>query len=805
MRTSRELLGAVRTLSQHWRYTAPAVLALAVSIGATTALFSVLKGVVLEPLPYDEPDQLVKLNHVALNLGPGGGYVSCLDFVDIRDRIDVFESLAVYYDYREEGLELTGGERPVRLLAMPVSADYFSTLRVSPLHGRTFARHDEQEETHNVVVSYRFWQDQLDGRKDGIGSTVLLDREPHNVIGILPNSFVEPFGRTIDVFVPQNLVPENYIRTNFFLSAIGRLRRGVTMEEAQANLDAVVTTVDAGNTRRFQWRMQLVQLSEAVVGRTAGVLAILFASGGVVLLIACVSVANLTLAQAASRERDFAIRSALGAGRARLARQVVFESTLVAGLGGLAGFGIAASAIHALQTLRPEALPRLEMITMDSGVLLFTVLISMTAVFVTGLFPASKLSHRTIQRSLRSSSRTSSVGACHRRFRWVLVIVQISLAFILLIAASLLVRTFFNMSRVDPGFEANEVLTFKVDLPLAGYPLEDSTRRIDFQDQLHQRVEAIPGVTASGAVSRLPLTGEYLSWGYKIRSEEEADGEHAQRIANVRAVSGRYFEAIGVPLLRGRLFTNHDRADAQPVAIVNRSLTERRFGGRDPIGEEIEIGGWLEIVGVVGDVRTTVRGEVPERIYLAYPQVANAFAWNMVHVVAGAPDLVGTTDLIRRGISALDPKLVLHDPSTLEAVTESARARESSAMWLMVGFAVVAMVLAVVGIFGVLAYTVSQRDREIGVRIALGARGSQVRWTVIREGLLMTTIAVTIGVIASASLTGWLRSLLFEVSPTDMGTFATVSALFAVTAVCASLGPAQRAIRVDPMKVLKTE
>jgi len=380
-----------------------------------------------------------------------------------------------------------------------------------------------------------------------------------------------------------------------------------------------------------------------------------------------------------------------------------------------------------------------------------------------------------------------------------------SLAFFLLVAASLLVRTFFNMNRVDLGFDPTGVLTFRVDLPRATYGIDDPTRRIDFYDQFHERIEALPGVAASGAVSRLPLTGDFHAWGYTIQAEEELGREHEQRIANVRAVSGKYFEAIGVTVLRGRLFTENDRSDAQPVAIISRSLAERRFGDRNPVGEQIRIGDWLEIVGVVEDVRTSVRGQVPERIYLSYPQVANAFPWTMAHVVAGATDSRGTAAAVRRELAALDPDLVLFDERPLEAVAEMALARERSAMWLLAGFAVAALILAVVGVFGVLAYMVSHSDREIGIRIALGASMNRIHWSVIREGLLLTAAAVTIGAAGSAGLTRWLRSLLFEVSPTDVWTFAAVTTFLFLTALGASIGPARRAIRVEPMEVLKTE
>jgi putative ABC transport system permease protein len=796
-----DLWHALRSLRQRPRFVVTAVATLGLGIGGTTAIFSALSGVVLDPLPYEEPGQLVRLS-----CGVGGGYFTRPDFLDVREQSRSLRSLAAYYDYSLQGFDLTGVGRPRRVTAMPVSAEYFATFGCEPILGRTFTRQDETPENRQVIISYNLWTQDLGGDPAVIGRFLELDREPWAVIGVLPAGFSEPFGRRIDVWKATDLVPGGSGRQNYYLSVVGRLRPGVAGAAAQAELDAIVSGIDAANPGRDPWRAQLQPLHEAVIGASGDLLFLLLGAVTLLLLIACVNVANLTLAHNASRERELAMRVALGCNRRRLVQVLLAESFLIAFAGGAVGLLVAWSAIDGLRALRPEALARLDAVAMNENVFLFTAVISGLSAILFGLSPALRLSRLSLEEVMRSSSRNATQGARHRRLRGILVVAEISLAFILVVGALLVAQSLSRLLAVSPGFTAKGVLTFQLSLPVTPYPVEAPARRLALERDLRHRLNSLPGVAAAGAVSRLPLTGHFNSWGYRIKGESDDAAQAPFYLADTRIVSGDYFAALEVALLRGRAFDEGDIEGSDLAAIVNRTLVERRFAGRDPIGESVGGGDeWRRIVGVVDDERIGLRDEVPDRIYYPYGQWAGDRAWTMTWVVAGQDGVTPHMPSVRAAVAELDPELVPYNEAGLVKVLDSAVARERFAVALLAAFACAALVLATVGIYGVLSYSVEKRVPEIGLRLALGAHRYQVRNAVLGEALGMTAVALLLGAAGAWLVTRWLGTLTFGISLTDPLTFIVVAAGVVVVSGVTGMIPAERALRTDPSALLRDE
>jgi len=792
---------AIASVRRQPTFLAAAVVTLAIGIGGTTAIFSLLNCVVLEPLPYQDPHQLVRLTCPA-----GSGFFSRPDFLDIRERVTSLDEVASFIDYSIQGFDLTGVGAARRVAAMPISADYFATLGFEVFLGRQFTRSDELEETRQVMISHRLWNDYFGSDPAAIGRTVMLDREPWTVVAVVPPEFREPFGRRIDVWPVDDLSPVASGRQNYYLSVVGRLQPGETIEAAQTEIDAIVARIDAENPGRNPWQIHLEPLHDAVLGGSKVMLLVLFGAMTLVMVIACVNVANLTLARGITRQRELAVRSALGGSRRRLAGLLLAESAIVAVAGGVSGLGVAWLAIEGLHTLHPIAVPRLEAVTIDSHVFLFAAVASVITAVVFGLIPALRLSRASIGNVLRTVRRGATANLSNRRLRSALVVSEISLAFILVVGAALLAQSVGNLLSVDPGFSHDDVLTFQLSLPTSAYPVEEPASRIELDRQLRNRLSALPGVAAAGSVSRLPLTGTYYSWMYVIRSESDAAGEAVYHLANTRVVSGKYFAALGVKLLRGRHFGVADDFDSTRVAIVNRELVERRFADSEPLGKWVGNGQeWRQIVGVVENERIGLRENNPERIYYPYSQWASEGNWEMTWVVAGDEGLTPDMAQIQKIVEGVDPQLVPFNPAKLEGVVAAALERERFAMMLLTGFAVAALVLAAIGIYGVLSYSVAQRLPEIGLRLALGAQPHQVRRSVFREAMRMTGVALILGGAGAVALTRWLESLIYGVSLTDLPTFFAMGALLLLIAVTASLIPARRAASADLSTLLRIE
>ncbi len=812
-----DLRHALSSLRRQPKYTLAALLTLALGIGANTALFTVLNGVILQPLPYDDPGQLVKLDHREIGQENFTSYLTGLDFLDVRERATTLSEVACYYDYRLTGFDLTGGDTPRRIITMPISAGYFTVLGTEPILGRTFTRDEERYDTTDVIISHRLWQEYFAGESSALGSSIILDGDPRRVIGIMPHDFSEPFGRRVDVWMALNLVPgspppgfphaSNNSRDNYYLSSIGRLRSDVSLEENQAELDAIATAIDVEfSPDRDAWTVGAVPLSEKVIGGSDTMLWILFAAVGFVLLIACVNVANLTLARGNYMERELAIRSALGSSRGRLLRQRLTESLVLAALGALLGLLLAAGGIRFLLALCPDALPRVDEIGFNAAVFFFTAGLAVITGLLFGLVPALRSTRPDIERTLREVGHSTSAGIRQRYLRSALVVVQTALALLLLVGAALLVQSFNRLRAIDLGIEPANVLTFEISLPTSAYPVAEPARRLTFDSEFRSRLEALPGVVSAGAVSRLPAQGAYHSWGYVIRSEYEATGEAGWHLANVRIVAGDYFDVTGIDLVAGRSFQPADGSEAPPVLLISRSLADRNFTDGDPIGDQIWYNGIMrEIVGIVEDVRIGYREEVIDHIYYPYEQWAGDRPWVMTWTVKYRGELPAVTEAVRAELADLDPALVFYNPRSLDNIVGSVIARDRFAMALMTIFAAVALLLAVTGIYGVLSYTVSQRQYELGIHLAIGARISQVRGLILREGMVLAGTGIALGLAASIVLTRWLASLVYEVDLTDPLILAGSAVVLGLVAWLASLLPARRAARTDPLTVMRTE
>ena len=804
----RDLRFTWRTLlSKHLSLTLIATLTLALGIGANTAVLSVVRGVLLQPLPFSEPERLVRLYHAWEDEPDAEGFVTAPGFVDFRNLVEVFDGLACLYTYAEIGYDLTGGDQPERVSSTRVSSRFFEVLGFQPLLGRTFTRDEERPGARTAVISHRLWQRRFAGDPQIVGRSLTLDGEPFTVIGVMPADFRMPIGREVDLWTPQDLQPGRWNnRGNNFLSVVGRLRSGVTLDRAQAALKVLAARLAQEypdtNSDRFA---RLVPLHEDTVGRTRPMLYALWGAVGLVLAIACVNVANLLLVHGAGRERELAVRAALGSGRWGLARQLLTESLVLAALGGVAGAGVAFAGIRALLILRPEALPRVDAIAFDAPLFLASAALTLGTGLVFGVAPAWQAGRLDLDCALREGGRGGSAGVRSRRLRHLLVVVQVALALMLSVGAGLLAKSFVKLSKVHLGFRTEGITSFQVHLPDARYG--DAEDRVRLYRELHETVESLPGVQAAGAISKLPASGRYHDWGFRIDGRPEPGESGEGPAADMRCVAGDYFTAMGIPLLRGRLLGLWDRADSPKSVVVNETLARRYWpGGGDPLGERVRVGRELwTIVGVIGDTRHAHRESTVPRIYLPHGQFAANRNWSLTQVVRAAvagPDLIAA---VRRQLAELDAELIVDDVRPLTAIVAGDVARERFAMLLMAAFAATALILAAVGLYGLMAHIVEQRRREIGIRMALGARRRHVQRLVAGQGLALTAAGLAFGLAGAVLLSRWLAALVFETPVTDPATFGSMAGLLLAVAAVAALVPLRRAVRVEPLQVLRYE
>jgi predicted permease len=816
----QDLRFGVRMLLKKPALTAIAVLTLALGIGANTAIFSVVNTVLLRPLSFPHPERLVRVtsDFNRLNLTDAG--MSSLELADYRDHAGIFEQISGVYPI---DANITWINQPERLEVLMVDVNYFSMLGADAQLGRIFQPDDYQPGIPEIVViSDGLWRRRYGADPNVIGKKIGLDNDLYVVVGVMPPGFRHP-GRTlqneVEVWAPSGWIaapwPNNPPRSARFIpSAIGRLKPGITLAAAQSRLDALAndfrTQFPLDYPPEAGWSPRLIGLQDDLVGNVRPALLVLLAAVGLVLLIACANVANLLLVRAAARQREIALRRALGAGRVRLIRQMLTESVLLAIVGGALGLVIAVFGVAQLMQLSPANLVRLGDVSVDKFVLLFTLGVSLGTGILFGLMPAIQASNPDLQETLKDAARGATGGKRRNRVRNLLVITEFALALMLLISAALLIRSFRQLQNVDPGFNPQNVLTVRLKLPQPNLPETGPyfkhEARLTLYRRVLERVAGLPGVQAVGVVSQLPLSGERSSESFMIEGQPlDADSINT---AQPFLANPDYFNALGIQLVKGRLFTESDDERAQGVVIVSQTMVNKFFRDTDPIGKRIRFGGhesqapWQTIIGIVRDVKLEgLEFENKPQIYRSLLQVSsNSMA---LAIRATNPATLGSA--VRAAVRAGDPDLPTFGIRTMEEVMAVSVSQQRFTMALLGVFAFIALVLSSVGIYGVMSYSVSQRTHEIGIRMALGAESRDVMKLVLGQGLLLTVTGMAIGLVATRLVTRFLQFLLFGISSADFVTYATITVALGVVALLACYLPARRATKVDPMIALRYE
>lgn len=800
----RDLRYALRTLRKTPGFTFFAVLTLALGIGAASTIFSVVNTVLLSPLPYRDPGTIVAVYESNARDGIDAFPVAPANFVDWQRDNRVFSTIGAS---RNRSLNLTAkGAEPERLLTGQVTAGYFTTLGVAPQLGRAFtAEEDTPGGGHVVVLSDALWRRRFSADPKVVGQTITLNDEPYTVIGIAPATMRLPSSET-ELWVPMALSPEEAAgRGNHHMSVVARLKPGVTLEQARAEMQSIAQRIAAAYpAEQTGFTTNVRPLSEDIVGDARTPLFVLAGAVGFVLLICCANVANLMLARAAGRQKEIAIRSAIGAGRRHIVRQLLAESVVLAVVGGVAGLLLSTWGVDLLVALGPRELPRLDELAVDGRVVGFALIVSALTGLVFGVAPALHASRADLNETLKDGTKGSSGGPARARARQALLVAEVAISLTLLVGAGLMLKSMSRLRDVDPGFEAAGLLTGAISLPATRYDTPE--KRLAFFDAVGERLRATPGVEDAAFVANLPLSGSVSMSGYWIEGKTPRGDNSKVPVASSYSVTDDYFGTMEIPLKRGRVFTAQDRAGTPFVAIVNEALVRQHFGGEDPIGKRIQFdpdsGDFYEIVGVVGDVRHRGLGEdAPPQLYTAYAQ--GAFG-GLTAVLRGR-DANALTNALRREVRAVDANQPVARIRTMEDLIADGIARPRFITLLLGTFAGVALVLAVVGIYGVVAYSVAQRTQEFGIRMALGADARRVLGEVVGHATRVTAVGVAIGVAAALLMSRVLTSLLFQVNATDPLTYGAIVAVLLGATVVASWVPARRATRVSPMSALRPE
>jgi putative ABC transport system permease protein len=792
-----------------------AVATLGLGIGANTAIFSVVNGVVLEPLAYPDSDELVSISSAFPTMGFETFWVSPPEYLELQERS---RSLEVVGAYRSSQASLGGGERPERVQGAVATAQLIEALGVEARMGRTFGREDDLPGAEPVVLlSYESWQRTFGGDADIVGRGVDVDGVRSTVVGVMPPGF-DLNDEGIEVWQPLGLdLADPGSRASHFLHLVGRLRDGVDVAAAERELADLVAGWEEANpgdghvpNPEFH-PMSLTPLHDQVVGEVRTALFVLLGAVGFVLLIACANVANLLLARAEARQKEVAVRVAMGAGRGRLLRQFLTEGVVLALVGGVLGVAMAWASLELLRAVGPGELPRLGEVRLDGTVLWFTAGIAVFTGVLFGLAPARYLSGSAMAGTLRDGGTRTTAGGGRVRLRSLLVVSEVALALILTLGSGLLIRSFSELTAVDPGFDADGVLTFQLYLPATAYP--DPADGPAFHDRLRERLAALPGVISVAAMSGLPPMRDLNANDTEFEGLERREEGPAHNVDYYQTVHGPYLEAMDIDVVAGRGFTAADRAGSLPVALVNETLARVFYGDASPVGRLIRpcCGGdvWFEIVGVVEDVKQGgLDAPTGTELYVVAEQSAEIYGFanrsmNVVLRTSVRPETV--TAQVRRTVAELDPTLPLAGLRTMDEVLAGARARPRFLTTLLGAFAGVALLLAAVGTYGVMSYAVAQRAREMGIRMALGAEASTVRALVLRRGVAVALVGLVAGLAGAWWLTGLLESLLFGVAARDPMTFAAVPLLLLAVAVAASWIPAHRATRVNPVEVLRED
>ena len=802
----QDLRYGLRMLRRFPGFTLVAAFSVALGIGANTAVFSVVSTVLLSPLPYADADRLVLVKYRTIQPRSGPFELTPASYLELRRANKSFEGIA---DFTASDFNSSGGvDQPERLSGQMVSPSFFSVLKVSPLIGRGFTDDDEKDGAPRVaILSYGLWQRHYGGQANVIGETLTLDDEHYEVVGVAPRGFDFPRKGT-DIWVPKIFAAsEVHDRNSYYLNVIARLKTGVSLDHAQSELNVFAHNWAESYPENRSLALTLMPLRDTVVQGFQQALVVLQAAVAFVLLIACVNVANLLLARSAVREKEIASRAALGASARRLIRQLLTESVILALVGGTLGLLLATLGIRILKLMNPGTIPRLDEVTIDSPVLAFTFGISCLAGFAFGLAPALGLARLDVQRTLKEGGPGSGAA---QRLRGVLVVAEIALSLVLMVGAGLLIRSFLRLQNVSLGFTPEHLLTLQMRLPKD--EAQDSTRVANLFREVIERVQAVHGVQVVGVATALPVMELGIRSSLTIEGRTEPSPGQPPRLANNRVVSPGYFRALGIPLIEGRLPSTQDSTQVLPVAVINRAMAKRYWSDENPVGKRFRLQAsgtpppWLTVVGVVGDIHQggLDTAPVPE-FYTPFTQDYPPFAVPLVLFVRTDGNPWRLISEVREQIGAVEKNLPVFAIQTMEDVLAQWLAPRRFNLLLMSVFAGVALALAAVGIYGVVSYSVSQRTRELGVRVALGAQPRDLLALVIRQGLVLAVTGVVMGLVVSFGLTRWLATLLFGISATDPITLASVASLFMLVALFACYLPARRAMKVDPMVALRYE
>jgi len=803
----QDLKYGFRMLLKHPGFSAVAVIALALGIGANTAIFSVVNAVLLRPLPFPESDRLMVIYETRLDRGGSRASVSYPNFSDWRDQNTVFESMSTY---RTTDLVLTGVGDPARLQAGVVNADLFSLLRATPIAGRLFRpEEDKQGDSGRVILlSQRLWQQRFNSDPEIIGRSLILNSKNYTVVGVMPRSFhfpvdTEPVDIWTTVAIDSGMFPQ---RGAHYTHVIARLKPGVTPAQAQAEMEGIAANLERQYPDENSHRgISMIPALESLVGDIRPALIILLGAVGCVLLIACANVANLLLARATTRHKEMAIRAALGASRTRVVRQLITESILLSLTGGGVGLLVALWLTKALVDLGGDDVPRAAQVGIDTRVLAFTLVISLVTGVLFGLVPAVHSSKTDLAESLKEGGRGSGDASRGNWLRGVLVVVEVAVAVVLLVGAGLLIQSLRRLQQVNPGFNSHNVLTFSLSLPEVKYKSE---QQVEFYRQLKERIEALPGVRSASGVMPLPLGGDRMRVTFETEGRPIPKGELPA--TEIRTIGVDYFKTMGIPLIKGRDFNERDVKKSPQVIIVNEAFANQFFPGEEVLGKHIQPGisadddepGMREIVGVVGNVKhMKLNAEADPEAYEPHAQLT----MDMSMLVKTETDPKSLANAIQGEIKSMDKDLPAYGIKTLDDYLWAAVARPRFITLLLATFAGLALILTAVGLYGVMSYSVTQRTHEIGIRMALGANQQNVLGMVVGRGMALTAVGVGAGLVGAFFLTKLLETLLFGVNASDPLTFVAISVVLAVVALGACLVPARRATKVDPMIALRYE
>jgi putative ABC transport system permease protein len=796
----KDLRYGVRSFLKRPGFLLIAISTLALGIGATTAMFTVVNSVLLRPLQFPEPERVVLFEGVNPRDGITESNVSVPDIADWQKQSQSFEQIAAFIT---GGVFISTGDEVERVRAAGVSPEFFPLFKTNPISGRTLQSGDVQDNrVVAVVISHALWQGRFGGAADVVGREITLQGKAVNVVGIMPAGFTYP--NDCEVWTPLGFEPAKERRDNRYVSAVTRLKPGVSLAQAQTEMDII-------NQRLAQnyvdtnsgWSVRLIELRESLVGELRTSLLILLGAVAFVLLIACANVANLLLARAAYRQKEIAVRTALGASRLRVVRQLLTESVLLSTVSGVAGLGLSLWFIKLLIMITPPNTPRLSEIGIDLRVFAFTFAVTILAGILFGLFPALQTSRPNLNATLKDSGQRGSETGGRNRVGGLLIVSEIALSFILLAGAGLLIKSFLHLREMNPGFNPDNVLTMRMSLPPGKYAQGEP--RAQIFKQLIDQVKATPGVQSAGAVLSLPLGGDSFNVGRSVIREGRPLTPDEQTNAQHLPVTPGYFQTLQIPLKAGRLFTDQDTLQATKVVIVNETMARALWPNENPVGRRFTI--WRdekfprEVVGVVGDTKGSLDKEAGHQMYVPYAQEPTWGSLSLVVRTAGEPAAMAGS--VREAMRAVDRGVPNYNLKTMNDVVSTSAAPRRIPMLLLSAFAGVAMLLAMLGIYGVTSYYVTQRTHEIGIRMALGAQIVDVLKLVLRRAMLLAVIGIGIGMAGAVAVTRYLTSLLFGVKPIDTLTFVAVATVLALVVFIACLVPARRAAKIDPLEALR--